>query len=324
MRIPSFISVLAFASTAVFASEGPVAQFLDRASGKDPVGARVGYEVAQSRDRATSFGNSHYEDASQRLDAGLSVTDRWVAMTDVKYRAITSNARMPLSGRRLPEELWNARVKGIYNSSKVGSSGIGIYFEVGQASDKILHKINDSDYRIVPYFKIGVDPRNCLIGFVDFATLRTYAQSIPMPGIAYQVRLSPIWGASIGYPQSGFWIEPVSWLKFYVRAEPLNFLEVKFENLNERFLDFYLAGESMDEAYRLSTRTSADQKLIYRRVSTQFGTFKQIGIARVQAGISWELFRSYQEVLNYWNERGANEVNIRGGLSTLLSASIGF
>jgi hypothetical protein len=304
-------------------ARGPIGDFVNVATGLEPLDKRIGYAESRIEKRATSYQETAYQSVDRRLHGGLSAGEKWAVAPDVRAREVLSDARIPTKDRPLPSQLYDARMKLSYRS-RVGVAGFGAYLELGQNTDKPLKDIQDGVYNISTYAGFGPEPRSSFLIFVNFANDRPILNHIPIPGFALSTRLSPRWGATFGFPHSGLWAVPFDWLKFDLSMEPLLHLDARLTVSAGDIVDVYFSAISTQETYRRSGRASYKEQIIYSGQELSVGLSKKSGPLLFELSGGLGMNRSYIETSDYLTERKAGLLRIANGLVGQARVRVGF
>jgi len=303
---------------------GPTGKFVHIATGIAPLDTQIGYAERRMEKVVTDYEQRGYQAVDQRFHGALSTGEHWVAAPDVKIRQTLADVRIPSTGKPLPSQLYDTRMRFHYRSSAAKIATVGVYYELGQATDLLFKSVDDGVYSVTAYIGSGPEPRSAFLTFVTFANDRPVLNNIPIPGFSWGTRLSPRWGISLGFPYTGIWAYPFDWLKFDFSAEPLLHFDARLTVMAADIVDIYFEGISDQEVYKRSGRPSKPEQMVYTGQTYSLGLSKKAGPLLLELSGGMGLNRNYVETSDYLEHRKDGLLRIANGFVGQLRAEARF
>lgn len=323
-RLTEAVAAVLLLLPASASARGPIGNFVNIATGIDPLDRQMGYTESRMEKVKSSYEDRAYQAVDQRFHGALTAGEHWVVAPDVKIRQTLSSATIPSTGKPLPSQLYDTRMRFHYRSRAAGVASAGVYFELGQATDVLFKDKNTSVYNVSAYLGFGPDSRSAFLTFINFANDRPILNNVPLPGFSLGMRLSPRWGITLGFPQTGLWAYPFDWLKFDFSAEPLLHFDARLTVMLGDIVDLYFEGVSKQEVFKRSGRPTYAEQIVYSEQLYSVGLSKKAGPILLELSGGMGLNRNYLETSDYLEHRKEGLLRVANGIMGQARAQVRF
>jgi hypothetical protein len=139
-------------------------------------------------------------------DLGLSVPisqdycNEWSASVNVRAESYFTSAILPDTLQRFPAELWNVRFGTTYRHLFDNGWIAGATVNVGSASDKPFHSIDEMTVGTTAFLRVPQGEHNAWLFTLSLSSNSEVLPYIPIPGVAYLYAPSEWFQATIGFP----------------------------------------------------------------------------------------------------------------------------
>ena len=208
-----------------------------------------------------------------------------------------TNALFPTSRTRFPTELWRTKMGVFYRHRFSNEMILGGNLSVGSDSDDPFAQGDVISVQANLFLRYPVSKKSAWLFFLNYSNNRTFAQNIPLPGVAFWYEPNGWFRLIVGIPFVALEISPLpgalKTLKFSltyflirnVQAE----ISYKWKRLIKVFFRFHWKGES----YLIKDREERDDRLYYyeKRVygGVEFTIMKNLSLG-IQGGFKFDRF----------------------------------
>ena len=334
MRTIPFLRVALFALVAVVCVLGSVTPVWAQAELIQWVDPTLGKMMGRNDYRVTFYSDERVKDQNTRLDltqynftlvAPLfqNSTDEFSMSARLRYQDYDTEARLPDSGQRLPEELFDARAGLAYRHKFPNEWILGGSVDVGSASDKPFQSEDELIVRATALLRVPSGPRNAWLFSLTYASdVEIFRlRHIPVPGIAYLWAPSDSFKAVIGFPFMSVEYKPIERLTLEAAYFPVRTARVRATYVIFRPLRVFVGFDADHDSYYLADRGDKDDQLFYYEKRITGGMrfdLRHVGI-EVTGGYVFDRF--YFEGERY-SERNENRFNVDDG--TFVAARLSF
>jgi hypothetical protein len=311
--------------TAPAAAQAELQQWVDPTLGK--MMGRADYRITLYSDERV-LGQSTRLDLTQHnftLITSLfqNSTDELAMSTRLRYQHYDTAARLPDSGQRLPEELYDARAGLSYRHKFANEWILGGSLTVGSASDKPFHSEDELFIHAAALLRVPSGPRNAWLYSLTYASeVEIFGmRHVPIPGIAYFWAPSDSFTAVIGFPFSSVQYKPFEALTLEALYVPVRTARARATYAIFRPLRVFVEFEADHISYYLANRGDKDDQLFYYEKRLTAGMrfdLRHVGI-EVTGGYVFDRF--YFEGERY-SERNENRFDVGDG--TFVAARLSF
>jgi hypothetical protein len=318
-------AVLVLGKAAPVAAQAELIQWVDPTLGK---------MMGRNDYRVTFYSDERVDGQNTRLDLTQynftlvtplfqNSTDEFAFSARLRYQDYDTEARLPDSGQRLPEELFDARAGLSYRHKFANAWILGGSVDVGSASDKPFHSEDELVVRAAALLRVPSGERNAWLFSLTYASdveiLRL--RHIPVPGIAYLYAPSDRFKAVIGFPFMSVEYKPIEPLTLEAAYFPVRTARVRATYAIFRPLRVFVGFDADHDSYYLADRGDKDDQLYYYEKRITAGMrfdLRHVGI-EVTGGYVFDRF--YFEGERY-SERNENRFNVDDG--TFVAARLSF
>jgi hypothetical protein len=275
--------------------------------------------------RITFYSDERVEGQSTRLDLTQhnftlvtplfqNSTDELAMSARLRYQNYDTAARLPDSGQRLPEELYDARAGLSYRHKFANDWILGGSVTVGSASDEPFDSEDELIVRAAALLRVSSGPRNAWLYSITYASdVEIFnMRHIPIPGIAYSWTPSDSFRAVIGFPFTSVEYKPFEALTLDVSYFPVRTARARATYVIFRPLRVFIGFDADHDSYYLSDRGDKDDQLFYYEKRVTGGMrfdLRHVGI-EVTGGYAFDRF--YFEGESY-SERNENRFDVGDG-----------
>jgi hypothetical protein len=208
-----------------------------------------------------------------------------LSLSSLKYTGISTDAKLPVSGTPIPDELWDLR-SGVFLSRERGDGlKYGGLLNFGSASDQPFESADELTVGVLGF--LGVPTRgNDSWEFSVFYS-PTSQIKFPIPGIAYAWRPNDQLEAQIGLPASLTYV-PNESFSFRARYTPLTDVFIEARQEIARDWNLFARYQIINETYFLADREKREDRFF------QFEQQLAAGLSRqLPSGFSLDLGSAY-------------------------------
>jgi hypothetical protein len=250
-------------------------------------------------------------------------TDEMVVSARLRYQEYDTEARLPDSGQRLPNELFDARAGLSYRHKFANEWTLGGSLTVGSASDKPFHSEDELIVQAAALLRVPSGPRNAWLYSLTYVSNAEIfgLRHIPIPGIAYLWAPSDTFRAVIGFPFTSVEYKPFERLTLEASYFPVRTVRARATYVIFRPLRVFLGFDADHDTYYLADRGDKDDQLFYYEKRITGGMrfdLRHVGI-EITGGYVFDRF--YFEGERY-SERNENRFNVGDG--TFISGRLSF
>jgi hypothetical protein len=318
-------AVLVLGKAAPVAAQAELIQWVDPTLGK---------MMGRNDYRVTFYSDERVDGQNTRLDLTQynftlvtplfqNSTDEFAFSARLRYQDYDTEARLPDSGQRLPEELFDARAGLSYRHKFANAWILGGSVDVGSASDKPFHSEDELVVRAAALLRVPSGERNAWLFSLTYASdVEIFRlRHIPVPGIAYLYAPSDRFKAVIGFPFMSVEYKPIEPLTLEAAYFPVRTARVRATYAIFRPLRVFVGFDADHDSYYLADRGDKDDQLYYYEKRITAGMrfdLRHVGI-EVTGGYVFDRF--YFEGERY-SERNENRFNVDDG--TFVAARLSF
>jgi hypothetical protein len=318
-------AVLVLGTAAPAAAQAELLQWVDPTLGK---------MMGRNDYRVTFYSNERVEGQNTHLDLTQynftlvtplfqNSTDELAMSARLRYQDYDTEARLPDSGQRLPEELFDARAGLSYRHKFANAWILGGSVEAGSASDKPFHSEDELIVHANALLRVPSGERNAWLFSLTYASDVEifHMRHIPIPGIAYLYAPSDRFKAVIGFPIMSVEYKPFEPLTLEAAYFPVRTVRARATYAIFRPLRVFVGFDADHDSYYLADRGDKDDQLFYYEKRITAGMrfdLRHVGI-EVTGGYVFDRF--YFEGERY-SERNENRFNVDDG--TFVAARLSF
>jgi len=126
-------------------------------------------------------------------------TDTWSVRQTVGEVDLSRAPVIAQTGLSLPQSLWDVETGGAYQHHLGDRHDWGLSTSIGSASDEPFHSIHETIFRGTGTYHMPSGQQNAWLFFLSYSNNRHFANNIPLPGVAYDLR-TPKLDAALGLP----------------------------------------------------------------------------------------------------------------------------
>ena len=307
------------------AAQAELAQWVDPTLGK--VMGRMDYRV-------TFYSDERVEGQNARLDltqynftlvAPLfqDSRDEWSTSARLRYQSYDTQAVLPGSGQRLPQELWDARAGLSYRHKFVNQWTLGGNITVGSASDRPFHSEDELIVHATGLLRVPRGERDAWLFSLSYVSDAEifHARHIPVPGIAYLYWPSDTFKAVIGFPFTSVEYKPLKPLTLEASYVPVRTVRARATYVVFAPLRVFLGFDADHDNYYLAERGDKDDQLFYYEKRVTAGMRFDLRHVGIELTGGYVFDRFYFEGERY-SERNENRFNVKDG--TFVAVRLGF
>lgn len=258
------------------------------------------------------------EDVSLAYPVFVSPQNSWLATANVRYRWINTDAILPDTHQRYPDELWDVHI-GLKYQRQLGDgwvTGGGITF--GSASDHPFASIHEMDIGGTMMLKVPHGDRDTWTFAVMY--MPTSEFNFPIPAISYNYNPSEQFQMDIGIP-TRITYRPTEQWQLEAMYVPIRTVHVKSTyHLTER-LSVIAAYDWANESYQLHDRVDDSDRFYLYDQRVSLGLQMEVApkiTASVAGGYSFDRY-SYEGEGGWKSSDEKNRVNLDSGAFGMLS-----
>ena len=333
VTLTSLRAVLFVLATAalVLGRAAPVAAQAEMLQWVDPT---LGKMMGRGDYRIQFYSDERVEGQSARLDLTQhnftlvtplfqNSTDEFAMSARLRYQDYDTQARLPDSGQRLPDELFDARAGLSYRHKFANEWILGGSLTVGSPSDKPFHSEDELIVHASTLLRVPSGPRNAWLYSLTYASDAEIfnMRHIPIPGVAYLYAPSDSFKAVIGFPFMSVEYKPFETVTLEASYFPVRTVRARATWAIFRPLRVFVGFDADHDTYYLADRGDKNDQLFYYEKRITGGMrfdLRHVGI-EVTGGYVFDRF--YFEGERY-SERNENRFNVGDG--TFISGRLSF
>ena len=250
-------------------------------------------------------------------------TDELAMSARLRYQEYETEARLPDSGQRLPDELFDARAGVSYRHKFMNDWILGGSLTVGSASDKPFHSEDELIVHAAALLRVPSGPRNAWLYSLTYASdVEIFnMRHIPIPGIAYLYAPSDRFKAVIGFPFTSLEYKPVETVTLEVAYFPVRTVRARATWAIFRPLRVFVGFDADHDSYYLAGRGDKNDQLFYYEKRLTGGMRFDLRHVGVEITGGYVFDRFYFEGERY-SERNENRFKVDDG--TFISGRLSF
>jgi hypothetical protein len=250
-------------------------------------------------------------------------SDELAMSARLRYQDYDTEARLPDSGQRLPDELFDARAGVSYRHKFENAWMLGGSLTVGSASDQPFHSEDELVVRAAALLRVPSGPRNAWLYSLTYASdVEIFdRRHIPLPGIAYLWAPAETFKAVIGFPFTSVEYKPFPALTLEASYFPVRTVRARATYAIFRPLRVFVAFDADHDTYYLAGRGDKDDQLFYYEKRLTGGMRFDLRYVGVEVTGGYVFDRFYFEGERY-SERNENRFDVRDG--TFISGRLSF
>ncbi len=248
-------------------------------------------------------------------------TEQWLATLRLRAVDIEGAARLPDTGDRLPDALYDPRIGLRYTRRLTNDWMVGIDGYIGSPGDKPCASLDEIAINVTAFARIPHGDRNAWHAYVNFANTRDFANYVPLPGVGYEFHTDMGLDGLVGVP--------FTWLSYRPEVR----LSLRANYLIPRNIDAEAAwslgdcgelfgGYEWDNSrWFRHDRDDDDDALTYHEQRVKAGwRYSVDGVSlELEGGYSFDRF--WFEAEEY-EDRGENRINVGDGPYLMLQVRV--
>lgn len=249
--------------------------------------------------------------------------DEWSVAARLRYQNYDTEAVLPDSGQRLPQELWDARAGLSYRHKFDNQWTLGGNVTLGSASDKPFHSEDELVVRAIGLLRIPRGERDAWLLTLSYTSDGEIfgIRHVPVPGLAYFYNPNDSFKAVIGLPFTSVEYRPFRPLTLEASYLPPRTGRARATWVVFAPLRLFVGFDADHDSYFLADRGDPDDQLFYYEKRVTGGIrfdLRHVGI-EVTGGYVFDRF--YFEGERY-SERNENRFKVDSG--TFVAVRLGF
>ena len=224
---------------------------------------------------------------------------------------ITGDAKYPVRGRNLPDELHELYLNIAYFHELGNGWTVGGFVRGGSASDQLFNSTDEMSVRAAGFLRMPHGENNAWMVYLGFDSISDFPY--PVPGFGYSFKTDKIRGI-VGAPFNAITAEPWENVKFDFSYIPLRNVKAKAAYGPKDLIQGYVSAEWMSKRYLTADRRDGDDRLFYYEKNVKAGVewlkWKRFS---VDAHVGWAWDREFFEGDEY-SDRNWNDVEIDDGI----------
>ena len=319
------LTALALAQPVPAAAQAELLQWVDPTLGK--LMGRADYRIQFYSDERVE-GQPTRLDLTQHnvtLIAPLfqNSTDEWSASARMRYQNYDTEAVLPDTGERFPQELWDARAGLSYRHKFENQWILGGNVTIGSASDKPFHSEDELNVRATGLLRVPRGERDAWLLSLTYTNDQQIFgyRHLVVPGIAYLWVPSDTFKAVIGVPFTSVEYKPFESFTLEASYFPVRTFRARATYVVFRPLRVFLGFDADHDSYFLADREDKDDQLFYYEKRITAGMrfdLRHVGI-ELTGGYAFDRF--YFEGERY-SERHQDKFDVDDG--TFVAVRLGF
>jgi len=250
---------------------------------------------------------------NQKADMGISghafkaLTPLWqnpdnelALMAQAGYFNTDTQAILPDSGRKFPDDLWNLSAGFSYRHRSAGGWIWGGFVSLGSPSDKPFHSENETDASLTGFLRLPHGEKNAWLLLLNWTNNRDFLSGSPIPGLAYYYNPSPKFKAILGAPLLALRYRPLKqWAFSLYYMYPRN-VDARLTWQPIKRLRLYTGFDWTNQRFYLADRPHTENMLFYFQKRGFLGAGYELGgglYLNLETGYSFD--RLFFEGENY-------------------------
>jgi hypothetical protein len=283
--------------------------------------------------RVTFYSDERVEGQGTRLDLTQhnvtlivplfqSPYDEWSMSARLRYQNYDTEAVLPDSGQRFPEELWDARAGLSYRHKFANQWTLGGNVTVGSASDKPFDGMDELIVRATGLLRVPRGERDAWLLSLSYASDAEifHLRHIPVPGVGYLYRPSDTFTAVIGFPFTSVEYKPIKPLTLEASYLPVRTVRARATYVVFAPLRVFLGFDADHDSYYLAERGDKDDQLFYYEKRVTAGMRFDLRYVGIELTGGYVFDRFYFEGERY-SERNENRFDVQDG--TFIAVRLG-
>jgi hypothetical protein len=309
-------------ATLMLGSAGPAAAQAELLQWVDPT---FGKMMGRADYRVTFYSDERVEGQNTRLDLTQHnftlVTplfqdsrDEWSVSARLRYQNYDTEARLPDSGQRLPQELWDARAGLSYRHKFANQWTLGGSLTVGSASDEPFHSEDELFVHAAGLLRVPRGERDAWLFSLTYASDQEifHLRHIPIPGVAYLYWPSDAFKVVIGVPFTSVEYKPFTPLTLEASYFPARRVRARVTYVIFAPLRVFIEFDSDHDNYYLADRGDRNDQLFYYEKRITGGMRFDLRHVGIELTGGYVFDRFYFEGERY-SERNENRFNVHDG-----------
>ena len=250
-------------------------------------------------------------------------TDEFAMSARLRYQDYDTQARLPDSGQRLPDELFDARAGLSYRHKFANEWILGGSLTVGSASNKPFHSEDELIVHASTLLRVPSGQRNAWLYSLTYASDAEifHMRHIPIPGVAYMYAPSDAFKAVIGFPFTSVEYKPFESVTLEASYFPVRTVRARATWAIFRPLRVFVGFDADHDNYYLADRGDKNDQLFYYEKRITGGMRFDLRYVGVEVTGGYVFDRFYFEGERY-SERNENRFNVDDG--TFISGRLSF
>lgn len=319
------VAVLAVGRPAPAAAQAELLQWVDPTLGK--LMGRADYRIQ-------FYSEERVEGQSTRLDltqhnvtlvAPLfqNSTDEWSVSARLRYQNYDTQAVLPDTGRRLPQELWDARAGLSYRHKFENQWTLGGNLTIGSASDQPFHSEDELNVRATGLLRVPRGERDAWLFSLTYANDQQIFgyRHLVVPGIAYVWVPTDNFKAVVGVPFTSVEYKPFKSLTLDASYLPVRTVRARATYVVFAPLRVFVGFDSDHDTYFLADRADKDDQLFYYEKRITGGMRFDLRHVGIELTGGYVFDRFYFEGERY-SERHDDKFDVEDG--TFVAVRLGF
>lgn len=249
--------------------------------------------------------------------------DEWSLSADTRFQDLDTRAILPDTGERLPNELWDVRVRAGHRHRFENGWISGLSLTVGSASDEPFASADEMSVRAIAMLRVPHGERNAWLFSLIYSSDQEFLGGVPIPGIAYVYAPSDRFKAVIGVPFTSIEFRPLDALTLEAQYFPLRRVRARATYQLFRPLRLFVGFDWDNDHYFRADRRDEDDQLFYYEKRLSAGVrfdLRHVGF-RLSGGYAFDRF--YFEGESY-SDRDHNRIDVDAGPFVVAQVNIRF
>jgi hypothetical protein len=241
----------------------------------------------------------------------------------LRYQHYDTQARLPDSGQRLPQELYDARAGLSYRHKFENQWTLGGSLTVGSASDQPFQSEDELIVTAIGMLRVPRGERDAWLFSITYASDADILglRHVPVPGVAYAWRPSETFRAVIGFPFTSAEYKPFKALTLEASYFPIRTVRARATYVIFAPLRVFIGFDSDHDNYYLADRGDVDDQLFYYEKRITGGMRFDLRYVGVEVTGGYIFDRYYFQGERY-SERNENRFDVEN--ATFISGRASF
>jgi hypothetical protein len=249
--------------------------------------------------------------------------DEWSMSARLRYQNYDTQAVLPDSGQRLPQELWDGRAGLSYRHKFDNAWTLGGNVTVGSASDKPFHSEDELILHATGLLRVPSGARNAWLFSLSYASDAEIfgTRHIPIPGMAYLYSPTDTFKAVVGFPFTSVEYKPFKPLTLEASYLPLRTVRARATYVVFAPLRVFLGFDADHDSYYLAERGDKDDQLFYYEKRVTGGVRFDLRHFGIELTGGYVFDRFYFEGERY-SDRHENRFDVHDGTFVAVRAGV--